>query len=645
MKCSFTFIVALFVSLLAIQVKAQTQRNCSANEVRERLLAENPWLAEAWEEIEHQTAHFIASGAAEQSRAVITIPTVYHVVYRTSTENITDSQIASQMTVLNADFRKLNADWTNTPSVFQSYVADCEIEFCMAQRDPTNNATTGITRKYVNKTSWGTNDDVKKSSKGGVDPWSAANYLNIWVCNIGGGILGYAQFPGGPSSTDGVVIDYRYLGTEGTATYPFNKGRTATHEVGHWLNLYHIWGDATCGSDLVSDTPTHNTANYGCPTYPHYSTCSGSPVEMTMNFMDYTDDACMYMFSTGQKNRMRAVLESGGYRYSLQSSQGCVPVGGGGSCGTPTGLNTTGITNTSATCNWTAVSGGSTYNLQWKLNSGSTWTTVSGITSTTYTLSGLTAGTTYNYQVQAVCSGTSGTYSSPVSFTTTGGSCTDTYENNNTKTKAKSIAANTTINAKIGTNTDVDWFKFSNTSSQKHIKVTLTNLPADYDMQLVSSSGTVLATSENEGTTDEQIIYNNGSVKTYYIKIYGWNGAYSNTACYALTPSISSSTWRTSGEIEEMKPAALPVLTELSVSPNPVSNGQVNVNVQLLETEINATIDIIDLTGRALVSQRQLLTKGNSKITMDVSHLPAGIYMVRVADGTTSRMTRLVVSQ
>jgi hypothetical protein len=129
--------------------------------------------------------------------------------------------------------------------------------------------------------------------------------------------LGYAQFPGGSSATDGIVLDDNATGNTGTAAAPFNKGRTATHEVGHWLNLRHIWGDATCGNDQVGDTPTHNTANYGCPAAGHKSTCSGTPIEMTMNYMDYTDDACMYMFSAGQASRMLAVFAAGGPRASF----------------------------------------------------------------------------------------------------------------------------------------------------------------------------------------------------------------------------------------------------------------------------------------------------------------------------------------
>jgi hypothetical protein len=142
--------------------------------------------------------------------------------------------------------------------------------------------------------------------------------LNMWVVNKmtsqGQTILGYAQFPGGSAATDGVVIGYNFFGRNGVLSAPFNKGRTATHEVGHWMNLRHIWGDATCGNDFVGDTPVHNTYNFGCPAAGHKSTCSGTPVEMTMNYMDYTDDACMYMFSNGQKTRSLAIFAAGGSR-------------------------------------------------------------------------------------------------------------------------------------------------------------------------------------------------------------------------------------------------------------------------------------------------------------------------------------------
>lgn len=158
---------------------------------------------------------------------------------------------------------------------------------------------------------------MKFASQGGINATTPTTHLNIWVCNMGGGILGYAQFPGGNPATDGVVLDDLATGLSGNAGAPYNLGRTATHEVGHWLGLYHIWGDATCGNDLVSDTPSHNSPNYGCPSSGHLSTCTGTPVEMTMNYMDYTDDRCMYMFTLGQKSRMKALFATGGARLSF----------------------------------------------------------------------------------------------------------------------------------------------------------------------------------------------------------------------------------------------------------------------------------------------------------------------------------------
>ena len=280
-------------------------RGCASHEVHEQQLRENPELAAKMQEIENFTQNAITNGRLVNGR--IEIPVVVNVLYRTAAENISLTQIQSQIDVLNKDFNALNSDFNQVPTTFSGVKANVGITFVLD----------AVYRKSTKKTSWGTRDAMKKSSQGGLNPTSPTTKLNLWVCTIGGGILGYAQFPGGSSATDGVVIDSKYLGTTGTATAPFNKGRTATHEVGHWMNLRHIWGDATCGSDLVSDTPTHNTANYGMPAFPHYSTCSGTPIEMTMNYMDYTDDAGMYMFSNGQKSRMLAIFASGGSRFSF----------------------------------------------------------------------------------------------------------------------------------------------------------------------------------------------------------------------------------------------------------------------------------------------------------------------------------------
>jgi hypothetical protein len=285
-----------------------SRRACASQDVLNAQLKADPSLAIRMNEIEAFTAkHSLSNFTGRLVNGKIEIPVVVNVLYRTTAENISNAQIQSQIDVLNKDFNALNTDYNSVPALFAGVKANIGITFVLDQ----------VIRKSTTKTSWGTNDAMKKTAQGGLAPTSPTTKLNMWSCVIGGGILGYAQFPGGASSTDGVVIDPKYFGLSGTANAPFNLGRTATHEVGHWMNLRHIWGDATCGSDLVSDTPTHNTANYGVPAYPHYSTCSGTPVEMTMNYMDYVDDAAMYMFSTGQKNRISAIFTTGGARASF----------------------------------------------------------------------------------------------------------------------------------------------------------------------------------------------------------------------------------------------------------------------------------------------------------------------------------------
>jgi len=310
-----TLPLAILSLALILSVSLSAQRNCGTMDVLESQLEEDPKMEMKMEQIE---AHFmnIENSGVREVNGVVNIPVVVHVIYNNSTENISDAQVLSQIDVLNEDFRRTNSDADDT----WSQATDSEIEFCMATSDPFGNATTGIVRTSTSVSAFGTNDQMKFSSSGGADAWPTSDYLNIWVCDISGGILGYAQFPGGAASTDGIVIDYQYFGTVGTASAPFDLGRTATHEVGHWLNLRHIWGDGSCSvDDFVSDTPTSNAANYGCDVG---SSACGS-VDMVQNYMDYSDDACMNLYTVGQRNRMRALFESGGYRSSLLNSSAC----------------------------------------------------------------------------------------------------------------------------------------------------------------------------------------------------------------------------------------------------------------------------------------------------------------------------------
>jgi len=286
---------------------AIAHRGCASQEVLEAQLAADPTLAIRMNQIEAFTQNTISKSNFKLVNGKIVIPVVVNVLYKTAAENISDAQIQSQIDVLNKDFTATNSDFNTIPALFSGVAANVDITFELVN----------IIRKSTTKTSWGTRDAMKKSKQGGINPTSPTTTLNLWACTIGGGILGYAQFPGGSLATDGVVIDSFYFGLSSAASYPYNLGRTASHEVGHWMNLRHIWGDATCGSDLVSDTPTHNTANYGVPVYPHLSTCTGTPVEMTMNYMDYTDDRGMYMFTNGQKARMTAIFAAGGARAAI----------------------------------------------------------------------------------------------------------------------------------------------------------------------------------------------------------------------------------------------------------------------------------------------------------------------------------------
>ena len=277
-------------------------RSCATQEVLEAQLKADPTLALRMNQIEAFTQKTMLTKRLVNGKIVI--PVVVNVLYRTADENISAAQIQSQIDVLNKDFTATNSDFSSIPAEFSGVAANIGITFELA----------GTIRKSTTKTSWGTRDAMKSSKRGGIDPTTPTKTLNIWACKIGGGILGYAQFPGGSLATDGVVIDSKYFGLSASNSYPYNLGRTATHEVGHWMNLRHIWGDASCGNDLVSDTPVAKTANYGVPPYPYVSSCLPTHNEMTMNYMDYTDDRGMYMFTNDQKSRMSALFVSGGAR-------------------------------------------------------------------------------------------------------------------------------------------------------------------------------------------------------------------------------------------------------------------------------------------------------------------------------------------
>ncbi|MFK5959000.1 MAG: zinc metalloprotease [Lutibacter sp.] len=294
---------------------------CQSMQVLNRQLKENPGLENRMFAIEKHTRTFIAGKKPSGNpgggngggggttppptpyTGTITIPVIVNIL-EDSAHPVTQANIDSQIAILNDDYNNNNGNTSGVPAEFASLIANADITFTLA----------AVNRKASTKSTWGTSNAMKDASQGGWDATDPAHNLNLWVCEIGGGILGYAQFPGGALATDGVVIGSDFLG-ENTAGGQYGHGRTATHEVGHWLNLRHIWGDGRCRQDdFVTDTPSSDRSNYGCPSYPTVH-CKSN--DMTMNYMDYTDDNCMYMFSNGQNDRMRAIFASGGSRESF----------------------------------------------------------------------------------------------------------------------------------------------------------------------------------------------------------------------------------------------------------------------------------------------------------------------------------------
>jgi hypothetical protein len=309
-------------------------RTCGTMNNLERLEKEFPGTKARRARADGAIRNWKPAGPANQktSAAIITIPVVVHVVYNSTAQNVSQAQIQSQIDALNEDYSRMNGDTTLIPAAFKPLLGDMQIRFELAKRDPNGDPTNGVTRTATTVNSFQDNDAVKFASRGGHDAWNRDKYLNIWVCRLGGGLLGYAQFPSsGPATTDGVVIGHSCFGRTGTAVPPFNKGRTATHEVGHWLGLLHIWGDepGCAADDNVTDTPQQKDMNFGCPTFPLLTgtgaACTpGLPGSMFMNYMDYVDDACMYMFTNGQKMRSQAALNIS--RSPLFTSDGLTPV-------------------------------------------------------------------------------------------------------------------------------------------------------------------------------------------------------------------------------------------------------------------------------------------------------------------------------
>ena len=314
------------ILLVSISLTTIAQERCGTEIHTENMMKKNASYAIARNKVNFQTEKWIKNHPNHSEKTIITIPIIVHVLWKTNTHNISDAQIQSQIDVLNEDYRRANIDKINTPNVWQTIAADSEIEFCFGSTDQNGNPTTGIERIQTTHGKFGMNSDIHTSSAGGADDWPNDDYLNIWVCDIQSGLLGYASPPSNwIGDGDGLVIGYQYFGRIGNVQAPYHKGRTATHEIGHWLNLDHIWGGwGNCGNDQVNDTPKQEKENYSCPAFPlNPNSCNttNSSGDMFMNYMDYTNDACMNLFTNGQKTRMLAAINN--YRSNMLSHNLC----------------------------------------------------------------------------------------------------------------------------------------------------------------------------------------------------------------------------------------------------------------------------------------------------------------------------------
>lgn len=420
-------------------------------------MAEHPQVRQEFVELEREltTNTMLTTRTTE-----ITIPVVVHIVYNSSTENISEEQIRSQIDILNQDFNLENKEIANIPSQFAGAAAICNIRFQLATTDPKGQATNGIIRHASPKAVWGVTDDIKLPEKGGFEPWQPSAYLNIYVCNLGTKAVGFSSFPGMSERIDGVVINYTAFGNMGTAEAPFDLGRTCVHEVGHWLGLFHIWGDTDCGNDYVGDTPTHKQPNSGCP-HERYSTCKGiRTMDMTMNFMDYVDDACMYMFTKGQNIRMMSLIQK--KRGGLINSKGILPASNR-DC-TIQNIRASKSDTESAHINWNHLNGVAEYSIEYRAANEIAWH--SATSKMPYiTLKKLQTGTIYEVRVKSDCE------NSPYSPTVKFGTQRIAFRTTNTPEEAVAV--------------------FPNPVSSMAIIAVATNDEADYSVQLSDIRGQI----------------------------------------------------------------------------------------------------------------------------------------------------------
>jgi len=325
------YIFTAIFSLFSVVLPAQ-QHRCFTDQLHQQKLKDDPTYNARYQSL-HETVFSNDNKRSSATDTTVLIPVVVHVIRYNGFTTVTEEQIQSQIDVLNEDYALLNSTSLEIPPVWLPLSLDSKIRFTLAQRDPDGQPTNGITWNDGNKPVYDLFDaSIYSTDSGGHDAWPRNKYLNIWVCPLSGNALGYANYPGSAPYNDGVVINPRAFGRYGNAQTPYNLGRTATHEVGHWLSLIHIWGDDPSSSPCTGkdfsglqqswdDTPNQAQPTFRCKSFPALDECTtASPGYMYMNYMDYTDDKCMMFFTRGQIRKMRNVID--GIRDSLKLSNG-----------------------------------------------------------------------------------------------------------------------------------------------------------------------------------------------------------------------------------------------------------------------------------------------------------------------------------
>lgn len=563
------FLPLVFISVLISNSNAQHDHKhhigCGADEVYKEQLLQNPLLQQRRESIEAHTAEFIRNYTeAERNQTIYTIPVVFHVINNTKSISEMNTLLTQLIADLNTNYSSVQGSEyrveLNQPAFDTWYTgyntiraSDTGIRFCLAKRTPSDGSTTGIEYYTRSRQTWGnpllgtTNVYCFDPTTQGIDPWNTAKYLNIWICKFDDNsyTTGFATYPG--SSPDGVVLDFKVFDD-----MYYNKGETPTHEVGHYLNLKHLWGEnfGVCGDDDVSDTPMQDRPTATSPTTAniasgaHISSCNQHPGDMYMNYMDWTPYACM--FTNGQKIRMRALLAPGGLRAAMATSNGCTPPPASSICPTmslsaPTNLTSTRSSNT-AMVYWNSVSGATKYRVYYKKTTDISFTTNDFMvtTGTRLRIFNLMPSTNYQWYVVAIAVSGSSTCTSPApivrTFTTASLNQSNILENAQEKPE----------------------------------------LNEDQSKELVFNDAT-------EPASDLFTVY-----------------------------------------------------------PNPTEN---IANVEFLsEHDVTINLIITDLMGKIIIQQCNTVSKNISQtIQLDLSSLPAGLYVIRANDGTNSTTQKLAV--